>query len=288
MSRGRAIPRTVRLSRRERPYESPMKERTGENRDVKYLVGMDHSGHDCQPAEMLHDGADRIGNTAPQQGTHEEVAVTSRQHDAKNESDPAHRQVKRQAEPLGQVRKVNRLERDSGNVIAKQDLTIHSGPRKRVSVIGHIAAGQTVQVTGVNDNKKWWRVICPDGSVGSCWISADPNLTTPTGRPANADVQNVEIRLLESYPLQVQAVARGLLPDAGCTTILGASQKRSGNIFTVTINTTVDPQALCAPALTPFEQVIPLEVDSLLPGPYIVRVNSVEAGFELPAAQPVQ
>ena len=173
-------------------------------------------------------------------------------------------------------------------VIAKQDLTIHSGPRKRFSVIGHIAAGQTVKVTGVNDNKKWWRVICPDNSVGSCWISADPNLTAPTGRPANADVQNVEIRLLESYPVQVQAVARGLLPDAGCTTILGASQKRGGNIFTVTINTTVDPQALCAPALTPFEQVIPLEVDSLLPGPYIVRVNSVEAGFELPAAQPIQ
>jgi hypothetical protein len=25
----------------------------------------------------------------------------------------------------------------------------------------------------------WWRVICPDSTVGNCWVSADPTLTQP-------------------------------------------------------------------------------------------------------------
>ena len=118
------------------------------------------------------------------------------------------------------------------------------------------------------------------------WVDigeSDGVVTTPPPDPTGlADVQNIEIQVLESYPLQVNVIARGQLPDAGCTTISGVSQTRSGNTFTVTITTKTDSQALCAQMLTPFEQVIPLEVGSLLPGPYIVRVNGVEGWFELP------
>jgi hypothetical protein len=32
----------------------------------------------------------------------------------------------------------------------------------------------------------WWRVICPDDTVGNCFIIADPNLTQPTTAPGNA------------------------------------------------------------------------------------------------------
>jgi uncharacterized protein YraI len=170
-------------------------------------------------------------------------------------------------------------------VLAQQDLNIYSGPGTQFSIIGTIAAGQTAQVTGVNVDGKWWRVICPDSSIGSCWVSADTSLTRPTGLSGNADVQTVEIQFLESYPLQVNAIARGMLPDAGCTTISSVNQIREGNIFRVTIKTQPDPLALCAQMLTPFEQVIPLEVGSVLPGRYIVNVNGVEASFDLPAQQ---
>lgn len=177
-------------------------------------------------------------------------------------------------------------------VLARKDVRMRSGPGTQFSIIGWIAAGQTVKVTGVNSNGSWWRVICPDDRVGSCWVSADPSLTKPTDGivttppPDNstkkADVQSVEIQILESYPLQVNAIARGILPDSGCTSITDVSQSRAGNVFTVVVLTKTNPQVVCAQMLTPFEQTIPLDVSSLIPGTYIVHVNGVEASFVLP------
>ena len=173
-------------------------------------------------------------------------------------------------------------------VMAQRDITIYSGPSTQFSTVGFIAGGQTAQVTGVNASGTWWRVICPDNSMGSCWVSADRRDTRPADPIGKADVQSVEIQILESFPVQVNAVARGQLPDAGCTTIAGASQSRAGNVFTVVLTTRVDPTALCSQVITPFEYVIPLDVSSLLPAFYIVNVNGVEATFELPDMQPPQ
>ncbi|HSL31098.1 MAG TPA: SH3 domain-containing protein [Anaerolineales bacterium] len=180
-------------------------------------------------------------------------------------------------------------------VMALQDVRMRSGPGTQFSIISFLAEGQTAQVTGVSADENWWRVICPDNSIGSCWISAARHLTRPTEGivtppPANpvgtADVQSIEIQILESFPIQVNVIARGQLPDAGCTTIAGASQTRTGNTFNVTVTTKTDPKALCAQMLTPFEYVISLDVSSLLPGPYIVNVNGVQASFELPESVP--
>jgi uncharacterized protein YraI len=167
-------------------------------------------------------------------------------------------------------------------VMAQRDVPIYGGPEVQYSIIGSLAAGQIARVTAVSADGRWWRVICPDNSVGNCWVSSDPALTTPTQSSGTADVQSVEIQILESYPLQVNAIARGYLPDSGCTTISDILQTRSGNTFTVTVKTKYDPQALCAQVLTPFEQVISLEVGSLLPASYIVIVNGVETSFQLP------
>src|SRR5687768_10681674 len=61
-----------------------------------------------------------------------------------------------------------------------------------------------------------------------------------------AVVKSIEILLLESFPLQVHAILRGDLPDAGCTTIASVNQVREGNTFKLTLVTTTDPLALCA------------------------------------------
>ncbi len=104
--------------------------------------------------------------------------------------------------------------------------------------------------------------------------------------PGVAVVQSVEIQLLESQPLQVNAIMRGQLPDGGCTTISDISQARDDNIFKTTLATKTDPLALCTLAATPFERVIPLDVHGLPPAEYVVDVNGVEASFQLPG--PVQ
>lgn len=96
-----------------------------------------------------------------------------------------------------------------------------------------------------------------------------------------ATVESVEVLILESMPVQVNAVIRGQLPDAGCTTIREVTQIREGNTIELTIVTTTDPLALCAQALTPFEQVVPLDISALPAGEYIVDVGGTSATFEL-------
>lgn len=98
-----------------------------------------------------------------------------------------------------------------------------------------------------------------------------------------AIVESVEIQILESMPVQVNVVVRGQLPDAGCTTVRSVEQVREGNVFHVTLVTTTDPLALCAQALTPFEEIVSLDVRDLLSGTYFVNVHGVEASFELTA-----
>jgi uncharacterized protein YraI len=68
-------------------------------------------------------------------------------------------------------------------VLAQQDVPIYGGPEEQYSIIGTIAAGQTAKVTGVTADGSWWRVICPDDSVGDCWVSADPSFTQPAQAP---------------------------------------------------------------------------------------------------------
>ncbi|HSL31341.1 MAG TPA: SH3 domain-containing protein [Anaerolineales bacterium] len=103
-----------------------------------------------------------------------------------------------------------------------------------------------------------------------------------------AVVESVEIQILESMPVQVQAVIRGQLPDAGCTTIASVEQVRDGNAITLTLVTTTDPLALCAQSLTPFEQVVPLDVSNLPAGTYTVDVHGIEQTFELPGGDATQ
>ncbi len=95
-----------------------------------------------------------------------------------------------------------------------------------------------------------------------------------------AVVKSIEILLLKSFPLQVHAILRGDLPDAGCTTISSVNQVREGNTFKLTLVTTTDPLAVCAQALTPFEEVVPLEVHGLPAGTYTVQAGGVQTTFE--------
>ncbi len=105
--------------------------------------------------------------------------------------------------------------------------------------------------------------------------------TAPEGEPIASPellmVERVDVQVLESFPVQVQAVVHGSLSDS-CTEIGEISQTREGNTVTVTIGANRPADAICAQVLEPFEQVIPL--DGLFPpGTYVVRVNGVETSF---------
>ena len=80
--------------------------------------------------------------------------------------------------------------------------------------------------------------------------------------------------------MQVQAVIRGYLPDA-CTYIERVDQVRESTTFRIRMTTARYPNQRCAQALTPFEQVVALNVAGLPPGRYDVRVNQVVTPFDL-------
>ncbi len=94
-----------------------------------------------------------------------------------------------------------------------------------------------------------------------------------------APVEEIEIVLLESFPVQVQVIASGNLPDP-CTEIYQINQEIEDNTFFVTIKT-YRPPGLCIQVLAPFEEIIPLEVYGLPAGTYTVDVNGVQATFDL-------
>jgi hypothetical protein len=73
------------------------------------------------------------------------------------------------------------LETDVKYVMVFPDIApMYSGPGDTYPQIGGIFGGMAGSVTGVSVDGQWWRVMCPDDTVGSCWISADPSVTEPT------------------------------------------------------------------------------------------------------------
>jgi hypothetical protein len=68
-------------------------------------------------------------------------------------------------------------------VVALQDVVIYRGPAADSPPIGQVINGQLVRVTGTRQDGGWWRVICPNDTIGDCWVSADPDAIQPTNQP---------------------------------------------------------------------------------------------------------
>jgi hypothetical protein len=131
-------------------------------------------------------------------------------------------------------------------------------------------------------------------AFGCGGVGLAPTVETPVAPgsdlPGTATVESVEILILESFPVQVNVVARGNLADA-CTRIGEILQERDGNTFQVTITTLRPAAVVCPEGLVPFERVISLDVHGLPAGMYTVTVNDVSGTFELavdnvPPAEP--
>lgn len=72
------------------------------------------------------------------------------------------------------------------SVKALTDVNIRKGPGLNYGILAILRTGQTAQVTGRSPGGFWWRVRCPNGSVGECYVTAlskntQPN--TPTAVP---------------------------------------------------------------------------------------------------------
>lgn len=167
-------------------------------------------------------------------------------------------------------------------IMALQTVRIRRGPGTQYAIAGRLHEGMTARVTGISQDNRWWRVLCPDDSAGNCWVSADSSLTRPIEEPNQvneAQVNSISIQVRESYPVQVVATVRGHLPD-GCVYIDTWRQHRQGNSFQIEFTTGRNP-GMCTQALTPFEFSVTLDTTGLASGNYFVAVDKVQASFVL-------
>jgi hypothetical protein len=127
----------------------------------------------------------------------------------------------------------------------------------------------------------------PQGPTGATPSSTAMTTPTPTSTTVSTPgvsedvlVERIEVRTLESFPVQAQVVVYGKLPDA-CSLIDGVEQTREGDTFQVTLQIARRADARCAQNPTPFEHIVPLKVMGLEAGSYTVDVHGVSESFAL-------
>jgi hypothetical protein len=103
----------------------------------------------------------------------------------------------------------------------------------------------------------------------------------PTSEPAKpVDVSDIDLVMLESFPVQVQLTIRGDFADA-CTDIEEIRAPLDGNTFGVTIVPRTSGTQDCGTAPVPFERRLLLDVVGLPAGEYAVDVQGVRKTFSL-------
>lgn len=112
--------------------------------------------------------------------------------------------------------------------------------------------------------------------------NVDAEEPPPAAQPEGQDVyvNLVEVLLLESFPLQAQAVVQGELAD-GCVSLMGLESTRIDNTFTILVNTEREQDVACTEALVPFEETVALDILGLEAGTYTVVAGEQSTSFVL-------
>ena len=117
--------------------------------------------------------------------------------------------------------------------------------------------------------------------LGAVLAAACTSRSNPTGADdllvEPIQVENVDVRVLESFPPQAVANIQGVLGD-GCSEFHSLRQERSGNTVTVTILRQRPRDAICIQIAKLYEENIRLE-GQYPPGRYVLRVNGVVTRF---------
>ena len=102
---------------------------------------------------------------------------------------------------------------------------------------------------------------------------------TAIAQPTNgtAAVDSVQVMMMESFPIQVNVLVHGELPDA-CTSIDDTVTTRNGNTFTVVMRT-VRTDCTSTDINVPFEETVSLDVADSPAGTYSVDVNGMKGSF---------
>lgn len=97
----------------------------------------------------------------------------------------------------------------------------------------------------------------------------------------HAFIDDIEIQILESFPVQIHVRVSGNLPTP-CYQLGPIHKRFADNRFEIAVNVTQQQTfAACIQVLEPFQTTIPLDVYGLPKGSYEVFVNNKSTSFEL-------
>jgi len=98
---------------------------------------------------------------------------------------------------------------------------------------------------------------------------------------SDARVEEMYVKIMESYPVQVSVNLIGYLPD-GCTQIDEVTSQRERDVFTVEIITKRPSGDIsCTQAIVPFDVDVVLDVEGLPAGEYAVIYDGLDEIFTL-------
>lgn len=137
-----------------------------------------------------------------------------------------------------------------------------------------------------NDNKNmkifFYVIIALVVGLGAfILLKKDKVITDEDYITSEAVVKDIDIRMKESFPVQVDVVVKGEFPDS-CYEVGDISQQIIEKTFRVNLEVRKlkDSDVMCTQSIEDFEKVIPLQnVVGLSAGEYIVNVNGLEKRF---------
>lgn len=91
-------------------------------------------------------------------------------------------------------------------------------------------------------------------------------------------IVQVQVRVMESFPVQAVAEVHGIIPDA-CYSVREPEVTRSANTFTITIIGERLRDRACAQVIRDYQRNLPL--GALQPGDYVLHVNDVTTTFHI-------
>jgi len=99
--------------------------------------------------------------------------------------------------------------------------------------------------------------------------------------PNELIVGDIKVMMTELFPIEVNIIARGSLPDK-CTVIDQITEEQNGDTLTLKITTAPEANKTCQNKVKQaFTEIIPLDVAGLYSGFYKVKVNNQTDTFEL-------
>ena len=118
-------------------------------------------------------------------------------------------------------------------------------------------------------------------------VACSPSVAAPAATPTPAgdmvikpiQIDQVEVSVAESFPVQVYAHIKGLVGD-GCTEALPAQQTRQGHTITITIDSQRPKGAICIQIAKIYDETIRLQGE-FPSGDYTLKVNDVTQTFHV-------